>query len=114
MINTLKSILVQLDSNYTKVITNFNKYKHLLFFSAKYLELTEKEKKHFSIEMIFNIYKTNFNDNVINKEINNNLLVYDYYYSLFNQQINKFPISDTTYWDIFIFLINHSLVHLQN
>ena len=54
--------------------------------------------------MIFNIYETNFNDNVINKEINNNLLVYDYYYSLFNQSINKFPISDTTYWDIFYFL----------
>lgn len=84
MINTLKSILSKLDSNYTKVITNFSKYKHLLFFSAKYLEFTEKEKKHFSVEMLFNIYETNFNDNIINKEINNNLLVYDYYYSLFN------------------------------
>ena len=50
MINTLKSILRKLDSNYTKVITNFSKYKHLLFFSAKYLELTEKEKKHFSVD----------------------------------------------------------------
>ena len=85
MTNTLKSILEKLDSNYTKVITNFSKYKHLLFFSAKYLELTEKEKKYFSVEMIFNIYETNFNDNVINEEINNNLLVYDYYYSLFNK-----------------------------
>ena len=85
MIILLKQVLSVLDPNYTKVITNFSKYKHLLFFSAKYLELTEKEKKHFSIEMIFNIYETNFNDNVINKEINNNLLVYDYYYSLFNQ-----------------------------
>ena len=44
MINTLKSILGKLNSNYTKVITNFSKYKNLLFFSAKYLELTEKEK----------------------------------------------------------------------
>lgn len=84
MINTLKSILSKLDSNYTKVITNFSKYKHLLFFSAKYLEFTEKEKEHFFVEMLFNIYETNFNDNIINKEINNNLLVYDYYYSLFN------------------------------
>ena len=42
MINTLKSILEKLDSNYTKVITNFSKYKHLLFFSVKYLEPTEK------------------------------------------------------------------------
>ena len=30
--------------------------------------------------MIFNIYETNFNDNFINEKINNNLLVYDYYY----------------------------------
>lgn len=82
MINTLKSILEILDSNYTKVITNFSKYKHLLFFSAKYLELTKKEKNFF-VEMIFNIYVTNFNDNAINEEINNYLLVYDYYYSLF-------------------------------
>lgn len=86
MINTLKLVLEKLDSNYTKVITNFSKYKHLLFFSAKYLELTEKEKKHFSVEMIFNIYETDFNDGVLNKEIINNLLVYDYYYSLLKQK----------------------------
>ena len=65
MIILLKQVLNVLDPNYTKVITNFSKYKHLLFFSAKYLELTEKEKKQFSIEMIFNIYETNFNDNFI-------------------------------------------------
>ena len=82
MINTLKSILGKLDSNYTKVITNFSKYKHLLFFSAKYLELAEKEKMHFSVEMLFNIYETDFNDNIISEEINDNLLVYYYYYSL--------------------------------
>lgn len=84
MINILKSILEKLDCNYTKVITNFSKYKHLLFFSAKYLELTEKEKKHLSVEIIFNIYESDFDDNVINEERNNNLLIYDYYYSLFN------------------------------
>ena len=85
MIILLKQVLSILDPNYTKVITNFSKYKHLLFFSAKYLELTEKEKKHFSIEMIFNIYENDFKNKVVNEEINNNLLVYDYYYSLFNQ-----------------------------
>lgn len=47
MIILLKQVLSILDSNYSKVITNFSKYKHLLFFSAKYLELTEKEKKAF-------------------------------------------------------------------
>ena len=86
MIILLKQILSVLDPNYTKVITNFSKYKHLLFFSAKYLELTEKEKKHFSIEMIFNIYENDFKDNVINEEINKHLLVYDYGYSILNNE----------------------------
>ena len=84
MIILLKQVLSVLDPSYTKVITNFSKYKHLLFFSAKYLELTEKEKKHFSIEMIFNIYENDFKDKIINDEINNHLLVYDYCYSLIN------------------------------
>lgn len=84
MINTLKLVLENLDSNYVKVIINFSKYKHLLFFSAKYLELAEKEKKHFTIEMLFNIYNTDFNNNKINILINDKLLVYDYYYQLFN------------------------------
>ena len=82
----LKQVLSILDSDYTKVITNFSKYKHLLFFSAKYLELTEKEKKHFSIEMIFNIYENDFKDKIINEEINNNLIVFDYCYSLLNNE----------------------------
>ena len=86
MIILLKQVLSILDPNYTKVITDFSKYKHLLFFSAKYLELTEKEKKHFSIEMIFNIYENDFKDKVINDEINNHLLVYDYCYSLINNE----------------------------
>ena len=86
MIILLKQVLNVLDPSYTKVITNFSKYKHLLFFSAKYLELTEKEKKHFSIEMIFNIYENDFKDKVINDEINKHLLVYDYCYSLINNE----------------------------
>ena len=85
MIILLKEVLNKLDPNYSKIIVNFSKYKNLLFLSAKYLELTEKEKKHFSIEMIFKLYETDFNNKIINEEINNNLLVYDYYYSLFNQ-----------------------------
>ena len=86
MVILLKQILSVLDQSYTKVITNFSKYKHLLFFSAKYLELTENEKKHFSIEMIFNIYENDFKNKVVNEEINNNLLVYDYCYSLLNNE----------------------------
>ena len=84
MINTLKSILGMSDSNYTKVIINFSKYKHLLFLSAKYLKFTEKEKKHFTVEMLFDIYNTDFNNNEINALINDKLLVYDYYYQLFD------------------------------
>lgn len=79
-------VLSALDPSYTKVVTNFSKYKHLLFFSAKYLELTEKEKKYFSIEMIFNIYEAVFKDKIINEEINKHLLVYDYSYSLLNNE----------------------------
>ena len=86
MIILLKQVLSVLDPNYTKVITNFSKYKHLLFFSTKYLELNEKEKKHFSVEMIFNIYENDFKDKVINDEINSHLLVYDYCYSLINNE----------------------------
>ena len=86
MIILLKQVLSALDPSYTKVVTNFSKYKHLLFFSAKYLELTEKEKKYFSIEMIFNIYEAVFKDKIINEEINKHLLVYDYSYSLLNNE----------------------------
>ena len=86
MIILLKQILSILDPSYAKVITNFSKYKHLLFFSAKYLELTEKEKKHFSIEMIFNIYENDFKYKIINEGINNHLLVYEYCYFLINNE----------------------------
>ena len=81
----LKEVLNKLDSNYSKTIVNFAKYKNLLFLSAKYLELTEKEKKNFSIEMLFNIFETDFKDKVINKEINKHLYVYDYCYAILNK-----------------------------
>ncbi len=61
------------------------KYNHLLFFSAKYLELTEKEKKNFTIEMLFNLFETDFKDKIINKEINKHLNVYDYCYAVLNK-----------------------------
>lgn len=85
MIILLKEILNKLDPNYSKTIVNFSKYKHLLFLSAKYLELDIEEKKKFSIEMLFNVYETDFKDKTINKEINNHLYVYDYCYSLLNK-----------------------------
>lgn len=85
MIILLKEILNKLDPSYSKTIVNFAKYKNLLFLSAKYLELDSIEKKKFSIEMLFNIYETDFKDKNINKEINNHLYVYDYCYSLMNK-----------------------------
>ena len=80
----LKEVLNKLDSSNSKNIVNFAKYKHLLLFSAKYLELTEKEKKNFTIEMLFNLFETDFKDKIINKEINKHLNVYDYCYALLN------------------------------
>ena len=85
MIILLKEVLSKLDSSYGKIIVNFAKYKNLLFLSAKYLELTEKEKKNFSIEMLFNIFETDFKDKVINKKINEHLSVYDYCYAILNK-----------------------------
>ena len=84
MINILKEVLGTLDKKYAKTITNFAKYKHLLLFSAKYLELTEKDKKNLSIEMMYNIYDNDFEDTNINNKISNYLLVYDYIYSILN------------------------------
>ena len=85
MIILLKEVLNKLNPSYSKTIVNFAKYKHLLFLSANYLELNDEEKKKFSIEMLFNIYETDFKDKSINKEINNHLYVYDYCYSLMNK-----------------------------
>lgn len=85
MIILLKEVLNKLDPNYIKTIVNFAKYKNLLFLSAKYLELTEKEKQNFSIEMLFNIFETDFKDKVINKKINEHLYVYDYCYAILNK-----------------------------
>ena len=78
----LKEILEKLDFNYNKVITNFAKYQNLLFISAKYMELTEIEKKKLSVELLFNIFQYDFKDKDINSKINKSLNVYDYCYSL--------------------------------
>lgn len=85
MIILLKEVLNKIDSSYSKTIVNFAKYNNLLFLSAKYLELTEKEKQNFSVEMLFNIFETDFKDKDINKKINKHLYVYDYCYALLNK-----------------------------
>lgn len=84
MIILLKKVLNKLDPSYSKTIVNFAKYKNLLFLSAKYLELAEREKQNFTVEMLFNIFETDFKDKDINKEINKHLYVYDYCYAILN------------------------------
>lgn len=81
-IELLNDVLKILDSNSKKVITNFARYKNLLFISAKYMELSLEEKKKFSVEMLFNIFQYDFKNEEINTKINQQLNVYDYCYSL--------------------------------
>ena len=81
-IKLLKEVLEILDPNSKNVITNFAKYKNLLFISAKYMELSLEEKKKFSVEMLFNIFQYDFKNEEINTKINEQLNVYDYCYSL--------------------------------
>ena len=59
-IELLKNVLLILDPESKNVITNFAKYKNLLFISSKYMELSLLEKKKFSVEMIFNIFQYDF------------------------------------------------------
>ena len=81
-IKLLKNVLLILDPKSKNVITNFAKYKNLLFISAKYMELSLEEKKKFSVEMFFNIFQYDFKNEVINNLINEQLNVYDYCYSM--------------------------------
>ena len=82
IIKTLEEILQILDSNYNKVITNFAKYENLLFISARYMELSIEEKKRYSVEILFNIFESDFKDKEINSKINKDIDVYNYCYSL--------------------------------
>ena len=81
-IKILKEVLELLDTDSKKVITNFAKYKNLLFISAKYMELSTLEKQKFSVEMLFNIFQYDFKNEEVNTLINQELNVYDYCYSL--------------------------------
>ena len=81
-IKLFQEVLSILDPNSKKLITNSAKYNNLLFISAKYMELSLLEKRKFSVEMLFNIFQYDFNNNEINIKVNNQLNVYDYYYSL--------------------------------
>lgn len=81
-IRLLKEVLEILDSNSKKVITNFAKYTSLLFISAKNMELSLLEKQKFLVEILFNIFQYDFENEKINTKINQKLNVYDYCYLL--------------------------------
>ena len=81
-IKLLKNVLLILDPESKNVITNFAKYKNLLFISAKYMELSLLEKQKFSVEILFNIFQYDFKNEEINIKINEQLNVYNYCYSL--------------------------------
>lgn len=81
-IKLLNEVLEQIDPKSKSVITNFAKYQNLLFISARYMELSLEEKKKFSVEMLFNIFQYDFQNEEINTKINQKLNVYDYFYSL--------------------------------
>ena len=82
IINLLKEILGELNPEYKKVLVNFSRYTTVMLMSGRYLEFSDIEKQKFSVEMLFNIYETDFKDESINIKINNRLNVYDYAYSL--------------------------------
>lgn len=78
----LKELLEIIEPNSKNEIINFSKYKNLLFISAKYMELSIEEKQKFSVELLFNIFQYDFKNEEINTIINQELNVYEYYYSL--------------------------------
>ena len=46
------------------------------------MELSIEEKQKFSVELLFNIFQYDFKNEEINTIINQELNVYEYYYSL--------------------------------
>lgn len=82
LIETMKKVLAKLDPDSIKTITNFAKYENLLLLSSKYMEFHFDEKKKFSIELLFDIYETDFQDNYINKLMNDSLDIYNYAYQV--------------------------------
>ncbi len=82
ILKLLKELLEIIERNSKNVIVNFAKYKNLLFVSSKYIELSIEEKQKFSVELLFNIFQYDFKNEEINTIINQELNVYEYYYSL--------------------------------
>ena len=54
-IQTLEKRLIELDSSYATTITNFSNYRTLTFLSAKFMELAERDRNTFVLEMLDNV-----------------------------------------------------------
>ncbi len=80
IINLLKEVLIMLDSKYGYTIFNFSRCKKIMLLSSKFIELNEEDKKHYLIELPFNIYESDFNNKKVNSVINNKLDIYNIVY----------------------------------
>lgn|SRR5574344_2272773 len=81
-IELLKNILSMLDNS--KAIINFSKYQKLTYLKSKYIELNKDDKDRYIIEILFNIYDNDFDNQQINNLINENLDIYNLTYKLLN------------------------------
>ena len=81
-IELLKNILSMLDNS--KAIINFSKYQKLTYLKSKYIELDKDDKDRYIIEILFNIYDNDFDNQQINNLINENLDIYNLTYKLLN------------------------------
>ena len=81
-IELLKNILSMLDNS--KAIINFSKYQKLTYLKSKYIELNKDDKDRYIIEILFNIYDNDFDNQQINNLINKNVDIYNLTYKLLN------------------------------
>ena len=54
-IHELEKRLIELDNSYATTITNFSNYRTLTFLSAKFMELAERDRSTFVLDMLNNI-----------------------------------------------------------
>ena len=57
-LNILKNQLIELDEEYKTTLINFNKYLHLTFLSAKFMEISKEDKNIIMLDMIDNLFIT--------------------------------------------------------
>ena len=84
IINLLKRILKELTEEKDDTIICFSQYKHLTIIAAKFMEQNSKDQLKIIIEMLFNIYETDWSNPSINEELNQKLLVLDLLYEVVN------------------------------